>query len=235
MRSLNPACKFLSLLAVTMILASIRDPFWNLSAFAISMLLILASEVKPRTLLLLLVPVFLAAIGMFFTGCRFTAESAMPVRPDAFLIAGNSHIMNGITQLSRVLAYAGIGYLFALTTDRIIMVRSFQKQLHLPQVFAYGLLAAWGIFPHMALEYRRTKAAFRARGIKVFPISPSLLAPLLVKSVRWSEELSIAMESKGFSAKAERTDAMPIQIHKRDVAFTVLCCLILPATAILTH
>ena len=87
----------------------------------------------------------------------------------------------------------------------------------------------------MALEYRRTKAAFRARGIKVFPISPSLLAPLLVKSVRWSEELSIAMESKGFSAKAERTDAMPIQIHKRDVAFTVLCCLILPATAILTH
>lgn len=235
MRSLNPACKFLSLLAVTMILASIRDPFWNLSAFAISMLLILASGVKPRTLLLLLVPVFLAAIGMFFTGFRFTAESAMPVRPDAFLIAGNSHIMNGITQFSRVLAYAGIGYLFALTTDRIIMVRSFQKQLHLPQVFAYGLLAAWGIFPHMALEYRRTKAAFRARGIKVFPISPSLLAPLLVKSVRWSEELSIAMESKGFSAKAERTDAMPIQIHKRDVAFTVLCCLILPATAILTH
>ena len=235
MRSLNPACKFLSLLAVTMILASIRDPFWNLSAFAISMLLILASGVKPRTLLLLLVPVFLAAIGMFFTGFRFTAESAMPVRPDAFLIAGNSHIMNGISQFSRVLAYAGIGYLFALTTDRIIMVRSFQKQLHLPQVFAYGLLAAWGIFPHMALEYRRTKAAFRARGIKVFPISPSLLAPLLVKSVRWSEELSIAMESKGFSAKAERTDAMPIQIHKRDVAFTVLCCLILPATAILTH
>lgn len=235
MRSLNPACKFLSLLAVTMLLASMRDPFWNLSAFAISMLLILASGVKPKTLLLFLVPVFLAAIGMFFTGYRFTAESAMPVRPDAFLIAGNSHIMNGITQLSRVLAYGGLGYLFALTTDRIIMVRSFQKQLHLPQVFAYGLLAAWGIFPNMALEYRRTKAAFRARGIKVFPISPSLLAPLLVKSVRWSEELSIAMESKGFSAKAERTDAMPIRIHKRDAAFTVLCCLILPVTAILTH
>ena len=79
------------------------------------------------------------------------------------------------------------------------------------------------------------RAEFEPQGIKVFPISPSLLAPLLVKSVRWSEELSIAMESKGFSAKAERTDAMPIQIHKRDVAFTVLCCLILPATAILTH
>ena len=41
-------------------------------------------------------------------------------------------------------AYAGLGLTFALTTDRIRMVKSFQRQFHLPQVFAYGLLAAWG-------------------------------------------------------------------------------------------
>ncbi len=232
MRSLNPACKFISLLAVTLLLAGLRNPWWNLAAFSASMLLLLLSGVRMRTLLLYLIPVALAAAGMFFTGYRFTADGSMPVRSDAFL-QGSSNLLNGITQLSRVLAYAGLGYLFALTTDRVFMVRSFQKQLHLPQVFAYGLLAAWGIFPHMALEYRRTRAAFRARGIRVFPISPALLAPLLVKSVRWSEELSIAMESKGFSSDAERTESTPVHVHAKDAAFTAFCCIILPVTAML--
>ena len=235
MRSLNPACKFISLLAITMLLAGLRDPWWNLAAFSVCVILLLLSGIRPRTLLLYLIPVALAAAGMFFTGYRFTAEGAMPVRSDAFIFQGNSHLMNGITQLSRVLAYAGLGYLFALTTDRVFMVRSFQKQLHLPQAFAYGLLAAWGIFPHMALEYRRTKAAFRARGITVFPISPALLAPLLVKSVRWSEELSIAMESKGFSSKSRRTESSPVRVHGKDIAFTVLCCAVIPAAALLIH
>lgn len=69
-------------------------------------------------------------------------------------------------------------------------------------MFAYGLLAAWGILPNMMEEYKRTRAAFAARGIRVFPVSPALLKPLLVKSVRWSEELSIAMESRGFDGRA---------------------------------
>ena len=232
MRSLNPACKFIALIIVTIVLAGRRDPVWNTAAFALSMVLILASGVRPKTVLLLLLPVALAALGMFFTGYRFTAESAMPVRSDAFL-SGDSHLLNGVTQASRVLAYAGLGYLFALTTDRIHMVRSFQRQFHLPQVFAYGLLAAWGVFPHMAMEYKKTMAAFRARGIHVFPLSPALLAPLLVKSVRWSDELSVAMESKGFSAAAKRSDYAPVKVHLRDWLFLIACCVILPLASIL--
>ena len=232
MRSLNPACKFISLLAVTVVLAGRMDPLWNTAAFILSAALIIVSGVRIRTLLLLLLPVALAALGMFFTGYRFTADSAMPVSSAAFL-SGSSQLVNGITQASRVFAYAGLGYLFALTTDRILMVRSFRRQFHLPQVFAYGLLAAWGAFPHMAMEYRKTKAAFRARGIRVFPVSPALLAPLLVKSVRWSDELSIAMESKGFSARAERSDSSPAKVHLRDWIILILCCAVLPAASIL--
>ena len=234
MRHLNPSFKLISLIVVTIVLAGRQDPVWNAAAFFLSMILILSSGTRIRTLLLLLVPVALAAAGMFFTGYRFTADAALPVRSEAF-ISADSHVLNGITQASRVFAYAGIGYLFALTTDKIHMIRSFQRQLHLPQVFAYGLLAAWGAFPHMAMEYRKTRAAFRARGIRVFPASPALLAPLLVKSVRWSNELSSAMESKGFSSNARRTDSSPVRVHARDILFTVFCCIMLPVTALLTH
>lgn len=228
MRSLNPACKFVGLLALTFVLASRRDPIWNLAAFVLSMIAILSSRVRVKTLLWLLVPVALAAVGMFFTGYRFSASGSMPVRGDDFLV-GSSRLWNGMLQAGRVMAYAGLGYVFALTTDRIQLVKSFRRQFHLPQVFAYGLLAAWGVFPHMVQEFRRTRAAFRARGIRVFPVSPSLLAPLLVKSVRWSEELAVAMESKGFDGKEQRTEFAPVLVRARDWAFLAVCAATIPA------
>ncbi len=232
MRTLNPAVKFVTLLAVTLILAGKHDPILNFAVFLLSMAAILSAQVKPRTLGLLLLPILLAAAGMFFTGYRFHAGGSMPVRAEILNI-GSSALWNGLTQASRVLAYAGAGYLFALTTDRVRMICSFQRQFHLPQVFAYGLLAAWGIFPQMTREYRRTRAAFRARGIRVFPISPALLKPLLVKSVRWSEALAIAMESKGFSGQAKRTDFAPIRVQPRDWLFLLLTVGCTAAAAVL--
>ena len=232
MRTLNPAVKFIALLAVTLILAAKHDPILNFAVFLLSIAAILSARVKPRTLALLLLPILLAAAGMFFTGYRFHAGGDMPVRAE-ILDIGSSALWNGLTQASRVLAYAGAGYLFALTTDRLLMVRSFQRQFHLPQVFAYGLLAAWGVFPQMALEYRRTRAAFRARGIRVFPVSPALLKPLLVKSVRWSEALSMAMESKGFSGQSRRTDFDPVRVRPRDWLFLLLTAGVTAAAAAL--
>lgn len=231
MRSLNPALKFVSLLAVTFVLAAKYDPVLNLAVFALSLAAMLCARVRLKTLGLLMVPILLATAAMFFTGYRFSAGADLPVRAET-LHVGSSALWNGISQASRVLAYAGVGYLFALTTDRILMIRSFQTQFHLPQVFAYGLLAAWGVFPHMAQEYRRTRAAFRTRGIRAFPVSPALLGPLLVKSVRWSEELAIAMESKGFSGQEKRTDFAPIRIHARDWVLLGCCCVLLPLAAI---
>jgi energy-coupling factor transporter transmembrane protein EcfT len=227
MRKWNPACKFISLLIVTFVLAWWHDPILNLVVFAVCMCLILLSKVSVRGLLIGFLPIVLFAIGMFFTGYRFSASGDMPINADT-MVFYSSNFWNGMTLASRVLAYAAVGYLFALTTDRVYMIRSFQKQFHMPQLFAYGLLAAWGIFPEMLQEYRRTKAAFRARGIRVFAVSPALLKPLLVKSIRWSEQLSVAMESKGFSGHQSRTEYDPVRVHPLDLLGVVVCCVAFP-------
>lgn len=223
MRKINPVCKLLGLLILTFALAAARNPWLNFTAFGISLLLMAVSRVSWRTLMLLLVPVFLAAIGMFFTGYRFTA--GMPVRADTVL-SGGTPLYNGLTLSGRVLAYAGLGLLFAFTTDRMRLVRAFQDQLRLPQVFAYGLLAAWGIFPQMAEEYKKTRLAFRLRGLHAFPLSPAFLTPMLVKAVRWSEALAIAMESRGFSASAKRSCLQPERLCTKDKCFFAVCCVL---------
>ena len=91
-------------------------------------------------------------------------------------------------------------------------------------------MAFWprGGGPHMAQEFKRTRAAFRARGLHVLPVSPALL----VKSVRWSEELSIAMESKGFAAQALRSEYAPEHARGQDWVFLVVCCTVIPLIAV---
>lgn len=234
MRRLNPACKFIGLLVPTFLLALRQNPLCNLLVFTLSLLAIFASKVKLTTVTGLFAPVILAAAGMFMTGYRFSADSGLPVNA-ANLHMGSSAVWNGLLLSSRVMAFAGLGLLYTLTTDKIRLVQSFQRQFHLPQLFAYGLLAAWGIFPHMAQEYRRTRAAFRARGKAVLPFSPALLKPLLVKSVRWSEELSIAMESKGFSGSAPRTVFDPPVVGPADMLFCGCTCIVLPVLSVLLN
>lgn len=224
MRSLDPACKLISLVYLTMVLAWRYDPVLNFTAAAVCILFLFAAKVPFRQLIAVFFPIVLGAAGMFVTGYRFSSGSAMPVNSQLFS-AASSNLSNALAQASRVLAYGAAGCLFALTTDGVRMVKSFQRQFHLPQVFAFGLLAAWGMVGQMFGEYRRTKAAFQARGLRVFPFSPALLKPLLVKSVRWSEALSIAMESKGFSPQAPRSDYEPAVLRRTDllfVAFSVI-------------
>lgn len=227
MRSLNPACKFIGLLVPTFFLAARPDPAENFAVFALCLAGLLVSRVSPVVIAGLFAPIALAAAGMFMTGYRFAVCAGLPVSAAALHI-GSSAIWNGLLFSSRVLAYAALGLLFALTTDKVRLVSSFRRQFHLPPVFAYGLLAAWGVFPRMALEYRRTRAAFRARGLRVAPFSPALLVPLLVKSVRWSEALSEAMESRGFSADAPRTELSPERVHPADLVFCIVSCLAVP-------
>ena len=203
MKSLNPACKLIGLVVPTLLLAGLHHPAVNLAVFAVCLAALLLSRANVKVLAGALLPVLLVAVGMFSTGYHFHAGAGMPINAAAQALTGAA-VWNGLVLGSRVLAFAGLGLLFVLTTDRILLVRSLQQQLRLPPVFAYGLLAAWGILPNMMEEYKRTRAAFAARGIRVFPVSPALLKPLLVKSVRWSEELSIAMESRGFDGRVPR-------------------------------
>lgn len=232
MRSFNPVCKFGVLFMLTLVFAYKHDPILNFSAFVLFMILIAISGVDIKLLGGLMVPVVILAVCMFFTGYRFSALSSMPVSADVFNI-GNTSLWNGLIHSSRTLVFAGAGLLFALTTDKIALMKSAQQQLHLPQTFAYGILAAWGIFPGMMHEYRRTKTAFRARGLQVTFASPKLLIPLLVKSIRWSEELSIAMKSKGFSETAKRTSYEKVKVGKRDWAMIFVCVCIAIAIIVL--
>ena len=203
MRQLNPAYKFVGIAIPTLLLLFFYSPILNLVLFFACLGILLCSRGSKKALLVALIPVLLSALALFFTGYHFPSQSYLALNYQLF---SNGAVWNGLQLASRTLAFAGLGLLFALTTDPVELVRSAQQQMRVPVKFAYGLLAAWSMVPNMLREYSRARAAFRARGLTPAPWSPALLRPLLVKTVRWSDSLAAAMDSQGFGGSSDRTE-----------------------------
>lgn len=218
MKDLNPTCKFIGILIPTLLLLFFYSPVLNLLVFLISLAAVLLVKCNRKALAAAMIPIFLSALALFFTGMHFPSDSHLALHYDLF---AGSAAWNGLQLSSRVLAFAGLGLLFVLTTDAMDLVRSARQQLKLPAKFAYGLLAAWNTMPNMTQEYRKARAAFQARGLSPMPWSPALLKPLLVKTIRWSEALAAAMESKGFGG-GSRTEYYVSSVTLRDILFPLL-------------
>ena len=133
MKSLNPACKLIGLVVPTLLLAGLHHPAVNLAVFAVCLAALLLSRANVKVLAGALLPVLLVAVGMFSTGYHFHAGAGMPINAAAQALTGAA-VWNGLVLGSRVQAFAGLGLLFVLTTDRILLVRSLQQQLRLPPV-----------------------------------------------------------------------------------------------------
>jgi energy-coupling factor transporter transmembrane protein EcfT len=223
MKSIDPVFKFAGIFIPAVLLAFFYRPALNLIVFAVCVVILLFSRTDLKKMGVFLIPVAIIAVGMFFTGYQFRSDAYIGAQTGLFTDAA---VLNGLQLSSRILAFAGLGMLFVFTTDQMEFVRSIEQQLKLPPKFAYGISAAWGMLPNMGMEYKKTRAAFRARGIKATPVSPALLTPLLVKSVRWSEALASAMESNGFGESKKRTRYRTIKPAAKDYAFTAAACIL---------
>ena len=232
MRKINPAVK-----AVTILIAAILISFQyitalNIAIFALCVILIfMFSDVKLKTFLKILIPALIAAFGIFLLGLYYAKSSgdvenlsAITDAPYAVRAAMSRNFQTALSLATRLLAYAGLGILFALTTDGEEFIASLIHQCKLSPKFAYGIIAAVNIMPHMLNELENVRLAYKVRGIKAGYFSPKVLFTMLVNSVRWSESLALAMESKGFSQAGERnrTYYSVTKIHYYDFIFSLV-------------
>ena len=148
--------------------------------------------------------------------------SSLSAMPYSVRAAMSQNLYTALQLATRLLAYAGLGILFALSTEGDFFIASLLHQCHLPPKFAYGILAAFHLMPGMAREYAQVRTAFAARGLKAGPLSMKPVFTMLVNSVRWSESIAMAMESKGFCGDAPRTYYMVPRVHWYDLAAAAL-------------
>ena len=192
---INPFYKFVFIVVFSTVITFMHSLWLNIWVFAISMLLLLIGVEYKHYMkaVKFLAFVFFMATSLFISGLFFGEGT-----PGIFGTVTTESTQTGINMATRFLSFAGIGLLFALTTDPYELVKSMQKDAKLPRKFAYGMLCALNLLPHIKREYQNAILAFNVRGVRVGPFSLKPLFSMLVNAIRWSEVLSLAMISKGF-------------------------------------
>ncbi len=229
---LNPSVKAVTVLILALILAFQYNTELNISVFACCMALTLFFSGKRRPgEFKILIPAVIAAAGMFFMGLYFSRGQSIT---DA-LGEGGSHaaisyavqtaaagnLGNALALGSRILAYAGLGIFFVLSTEPEEFVTSLIKQLKLPVKFGYGILAALHMVPDIRREYDVIRLAFRIRGVPVRALSAKAVFVMLVNCIRRSDNVAMAMESKGFSGEDDRSCYSRPKVRARDLIFAL--------------
>ena len=221
LESVNPSVKVISTLICVVILSFQYSPIVNGGVFLVSLaLLALCPTADLRRLGRLLLPALVTAFGLFVTGLfhgRGTEElSSISSLPFAVRAAMSGNFRGALQLSTRLLAYAGLGLLFTLTTDGEAFLSSLIHQCRLPPKFAYGILAAIHLIPNLAREYKAVRLAFQVRGMVLHPFSLRPIFTMLVNAIRWSESVAMAMESKGFYGDGPRTYYTVPKVHGYD-------------------
>lgn len=231
LEKLNPSMKVITGLIAVIALSFQYLVSLNLAVFAVSvLLLVFFSDARLSSIVRILIPAFFAAFGLFLMGLYYARGSSVSAEeltnlstaPYAVRAAMSQNFHTAVQLATRLLAYAGFGVLFALSTDGELFVSSLMHQLRLPPKFAYGVLAAVHLMPNMVSEFEAVRLAYRTRGIKTNAFSIGPIFTMLVNSIRWSESVAMAMESKGFCGDAERTYYTVPRVHWYDYLFCVL-------------
>ena len=226
----NPTVKAATVLVCVILLSVQYLVSLNLAVFGACLLLLLAgTHAGARRVAALLVPASLAALGLFMMGLYYARGGSvtqaeldtLSAVPYAVRAAMSHNLYTALQLATRLLAYAGLGMLFALSTDAEFFIASLLHQCRLSPKFAYGILAAFHLMPGMVREFRQVRLAFAVRGLRVHALSLQPIFTMLVNSVRWSECVAMAMESKGFCGEAPRTYYFIPKVHWYDLAAAV--------------
>jgi len=219
--SINPTAKTIGTLVGTLILGLTFQ--WQVNSIvALLCVLFLVTSKRPdrMTLLKIMVPITLISFSYFFTGWLFSSEQVL------FALANNSvpspsgkDFVNGLNLGTRIFSFAMLGISYSLTTDPHELIASFIQQAKMPMKMGYAILTAINLTSLIQRERDNSKLALQVRNIPVKPFDTKPVFTMMIRMVRWSERLSLAMESKGFSE--ERTMQRQMRIKLKDILFAV--------------
>jgi energy-coupling factor transport system permease protein len=241
---LNPLSKLALTLPVAALVSLIFEPLTPL-AIAVAAVLVtwgfggvpLARVLRPLAFALLL------GFGMFWTGVLFYAG---PGAEAASLVGGPFHITEASlvyasTMVARMLAIFATSSLFVLTTNPVDFVVALIQQGRLPVRVGYAVFAAYRFVPLVQEELGNIRAAHQVRGATtgrgvVARIRQTIgyAIPLLAISVRRAERVALAMDSRGFGARPDRTFFRTTSLTRADALFgsasvaALLLILVLP-------
>jgi energy-coupling factor transport system permease protein len=190
-------------------------------------------EIPPGRLARRLAPLVLAALAIALTNVLFSTHNPDPAAHEVLRLGSLRITQEALVAASglgaRVAAIVSVGAVFVLTTEATRVMDALVQQARVSPRFAYGLLAAYQAVPRLADDLATLRGMRRLRGLR--DLHPSLLVGLLVRAIRHADQLSIAMDARGFGP-GPRSTYRPIAWTRLDLLVAVIALVILVAALV---
>jgi len=217
--SINPTAKTVGILLGSIALGLTFDWRVNLTVSFVGMLFLATSRrTEPARLMKVVLPLAVVSMSYFFTGWLFSSEGVQFASgaSDLALPTGRD-LVNGLNLSSRIFAFAMLGISYGMTTDSGELIASLIQQAKMPMKMGYAILTAVNLTSLIKTEHEQSRLALQVRNIPVKPLDSKPLFTMMIRMVHWSERLSLAMESKGFSE--ERVMQLKMTVNPIDIVF----------------
>ena len=226
MSKINPSVKAFTVLVCGLLISFSYSARLNGLLILVCLALLAGSRVRMASVVKILIPATLAAASLFFAALLHTGNAPGAPVTGSLNFGVMSYSMTSVSnafQLAlRIYAYAFLGMLFALTTDSEEFIYSLMQQCRLSPKFAYGVLAAYHLLPTIQREYASIRMAYKVKGYRITPLSFNPIFSMLVNTMHWSENVAMAMESKGFDGTKNRTYSIKMAVQWYDYCFFIL-------------
>ena len=117
---------------------------------------------------------------------------------------------------------------YLVTSTKISEFMAAMQRMHIPQSVSISLSVTFRFFPTLKEEYQSINKAMRVRGVRFGGGKPSQmleyrLIPMIISSMKISDELSAAALTRGLGAPRKRTNICNIGFRIQDIPAIALC------------
>lgn len=203
----NPSLKFLLAFIISLELSLKASLTANLVVIGFSIIYLIINRITIKDLILLLILPLIAAFTIFATLYWFSPQ------PDHYY--------------AWVLSTRIYAYLFAIScvvknTSAEEFTRSLEQNLHLPNKFCYGVLAALNIVPQMKMAVKQIRVSAMMRGVYLSFWSPSLYFKAILVALHTADNLAQGMQSHGYYEGKKRSSIIKIPLSSTDWMIFIL-------------
>lgn len=115
-----------------------------------------------------------------------------------------------------------------ISTTKISEFMEAMDRMHMPLAVSISLSVTFRFFPTLKEEYQSISKSMKVRGISFGGGKPSKmveyrLIPMIISSMKISDELSAAALTRGLGAPKERTNLCEIGFRVQDILAILLC------------
>ena len=232
---LDPRIKLLILIGISTAALVLRRPAALLMLLAMTLLILLIGGVTPGTIWLKLRGLFGLIATLFLLQCLFERSGTSLLSVFGLTLVTGPGFQTAVLVCLRLLVVILSALVIAVGETRDYLLA--MTQCKVPYDIAFMVLTALRFLPMLKEEAKEVLYAAQMRGMRLKKTGLrrqigayiSMVLPVVAGAVGRAEELSIAMEARGFRAYPRRTSMRRLYMRAEDWAYLTVFILALSA------